>query len=62
MFLERWDEARGKWLLYTNAEALKADCERYPFDQIPERILLDISPGNAATVNAPRRTRQSIRR
>lgn len=41
MSLERWDEARQRWILYSDAGQQKADCEANPFANIPARVFLD---------------------
>jgi hypothetical protein len=39
--IERWDEKRGKWVLYTDQEEHSTDCAENPFESIPRRIFLD---------------------
>lgn len=39
--LEHWDQARGRWILYTDQQQHSAVCERYPFESIPRRVFLD---------------------
>lgn len=51
--LEEWDDARGKWILYRSAADHHADCERYPFDEIPTRIFLDTNVVNLIVKHAP---------
>jgi hypothetical protein len=51
--LEHWDEVRGKWLLYRKAREHHADCERYPFEQIPARVFLDTNVVNLIVKHAP---------
>jgi hypothetical protein len=53
MLLERWDAARGRWIMYARAEEHTADCKRYPFEQIPARVFLDTSVVNLIVKYAP---------
>lgn len=41
MGLEFWDDGRGKYVLYRNAEEHSKDCERYPYKELPWRVFLD---------------------
>jgi len=53
MLLERWDNTRRKWIMYARQEDHSADCERYPFEQIPARVFLDTSVINLIVKYAP---------
>ena len=53
MAVELRNPVTGKYILYRSQAAHSADCERYPFDQIPRRIFLDTSVVNALVKHAP---------
>lgn len=53
MFLERRDAVSGRWQLYTSQQDHRADCVRYPFDQIPSCVFLDTSVINLIVKNSP---------
>lgn len=41
MGLEYWDAGTRKYVLYQNSKQHEADCERFPFENIPKRVFLD---------------------
>lgn len=53
MVLERWDTMRRKWIMYNRPEDHTADCQRYPFEEIPARVFLDTSVVNLIVKYAP---------
>ena len=52
MFLERRDAVSGRWILYASEQEHHADCERYPFNEIPARVFLDTCVVNLIVKNA----------
>src|SRR5690242_16760877 len=46
MGLEYWDATRRKWILYHSQAQHSFDCERYPFEAIPQRVFLDTNVVN----------------
>lgn len=53
MALEHWDETRGVWRLYRSSAEHSADCERYPYEDIPGRVFLDTNVVNLIVKFAP---------
>lgn len=41
MTLERWDQMRKRWVMYTEPSQHSLDCAANPFESIPARVFLD---------------------